>query len=184
MSNAHQVAYGLEGVVALETELSMVDGANASLYYRGYHIDDLVEHATYEAVVYMLFHGDLPNEEQLAQFQKTLAAEQSVPQPVIDLIRSMPQGSVPMAVLRTAVSALSHYDPEAEDNSYEANMRKAIRLTAQAPVLVAAIGRVLQGKEPIPPKEGLGIAANFLYMLNGEEGSEVAVKTLDTALIL
>lgn len=184
MSNANQVAYGLEGVIALETELSLVEGATANLYYRGYHIDDLVEHATYEAVVYLLFHGDLPSEEQLAAFQKSLASEQEVPRPVIELIRSMPKDAVPMAVLRTAISALAHYDPEAEDNSHEANLRKAIRLTAQAPVLVAAIGRAIQGKEPIAPKDGLGIAANFIYMLNGEEGTEVAVKTLDTALIL
>jgi len=184
VSNAEKVAYGLEGVIALESELSLVDGATANLYYRGYHIDDLVEHASYEAVVYLLFYGDLPDDEQLAAFKQTLAREQNVPQPVIELLRSLPKGSAPMALLRTAVSALAHYDPEAEDNSLEANFRKAIRLTAQAPVLVAAIGRIIQGKEPIPPKDGLGIAANFLYMLNGEEGTEVAVKTLDTALIL
>jgi 2-methylcitrate synthase/citrate synthase II len=184
MSNANQVAYGLEGVIALETELSLVDGANASLYYRGYHIDDLVEHATYEAVVYLLFYGDLPSDEQLAEFRQKLAAEQEVPQPVIELLKSLPKYSVPMAMLRTALSALSHYDPEAEDNSLEANFRKAIRLTAQSPVLVAAIGRIMQGKEPIAPRPDLGIAANFLYMLNGEEGTEVAVKTMDTALIL
>lgn len=184
MSNAEKVAYGLEGVVALETELSLVEGASANLYYRGYHIDDLVEHATYEAVVYLLFYGDLPDEEQLAGFKRSLAAEQNVPAPVIDLLRSLPKGAVPMAALRTAVSALSHFDPEAEDNSLEANFRKAIRLTAQVPVLVAAIGRIIRGQEPIGPKEGLGVAANFLYMLNGEEGTDVAVKTLDTALIL
>lgn len=184
MSNAEKVAYGLEGVVALETEISLVDGASASLYYRGYHIDDLVEHSTYEAVVYLLFYGDLPTAEQLAEFRQVLAREQHVPPPVIDLLKSLPKSAVPMAMLRTAVSVLGHYDPEAEDNSLEANFRKAIRLTAQAPVLVAAIGRIIQGKEPIPPKEGLSIAANFLYMLNGEEGSEVAVKTMDTALIL
>ncbi|MBO2521560.1 MAG: citrate synthase [Clostridia bacterium] len=184
MSNAEKVAFGLEGVIALETELSLVEGATANLYYRGYHIDDLVEHATYEEVVYLLFNGDLPSEAELAEFKRTLAREQQVPEPVIALLRSLPKGAAPMAMLRTAVSALAHYDPEAEDNSLEANFRKAIRLTAQAPVLVAAIGRIIQGKEPIPPKDGLSIAANFIYMLNGEEGSEVAVKTLDTALIL
>ena len=94
MSNANQVAYGLEGVIALETELSLVDGANASLYYRGYHIDDLVEHATYEAVVYLLFYGDLPSDEQLAEFRQNLAAEQEVPQPVIELLKSLPKYSV------------------------------------------------------------------------------------------
>src|SRR5690606_14594744 len=126
----------------------------------------------------------LPSDEQLAEFRQKLAAEQEVPQPVIELLKSLPRHSVPMAMLRTALSALSHYDPEAEDNSLEANFRKAIRLTAQTPVLVAAIGRLMQGKEPIAPRPDLGIAANFLYMLNGEEGTEVAVKTMDTALIL
>ena len=184
MSSAKPVAYGLDGVIALETELSQVDGANASLIYRGYHIDDLVEHATYEAVAYLLFYGDLPGAAELEAFKEQLQRGQEIPPPVLDLIKSFPRETHPMSALRTAVSALGIYDPQADDTSLSAIMEKSIRLTAQVPVIVAAIGRCRAGKEPLKPKPGLGIAANFLYMLNGEEPTEVAANTLDTALIL
>jgi len=184
MSSAEQVIHGLEGVVAVESKIALIEGQTADLYYCGYHIDDLVEKADYESVVYLLFHGDLPTEEQLKEFRKRLESEQNVPQQVIDLLLSFPKDAVPMSMLRTAVSALGIYDPDAEDLSEEANFRKAIRLTAQVPVLVATIGRIIQGKEPLAPKPGLTIAENMVYLMNGEEGSKVAAETLDTALIL
>lgn len=184
MSNAKQYVPGLAGVIALETELSNVQGATAELIYRGYHIDDLVEHATYEGVAYLLFYGDLPNESQLAEFKSQLQKEQNVPAQVIDLLKSLPRESVPMSMLRTAVSALGLYDPTADEVTPEAILEKAIRLTAQVPTLVAAIGRLRSGAEPLEPKPGLDLAANFLYMLNGEEPTQVAADTLDTALIL
>ncbi len=184
MSSAKQVVRGLDGVIALETELSLVDGANADLFYRGYHIDDLVEHATYEAVVYLLFKGDLPNAAELASFKAQLQQEQGIPPQVVELIKSLPENVVPMSALRTAVSLLGVYAPDADDTSVDSVVTKAIRLTAQVPVIVAAIGRRRAGLEPVAPKTGLSIAENFLYMLNGEVPTEVAAKTLDTALIL
>lgn len=184
MSSAEQVIHGLEGVVALESKLSLVEGQTADLYYAGYHIDDLVEKANYESVVYLLFYGDLPTEEQLKAFRERLESERSVPNEVLELLKSMPKNSVPMSMLRTAVSALGIYDPDAEDMSQEANFRKAIRLTEQVPLLVATIARIVQGQEPVAPKSGLTIAENMVYMMNGEEGTSVAAETLDTALIL
>lgn len=184
MSSAEQVIHGLEGVVALESKLSLVEGQTADLYYVGYHIDDLVEKADYESVVYLLFHGDLPTPDQLTAFRERLASERSIPREVLDLLRSMPKDAVPMSMLRTAVSALGIYDPDAEDMSHEANFRKAIRLTEQVPLLVATIARLIQGKDPVPPNPDLTIAENMVYMMNGGEGSEVAARTLDTALIL
>jgi len=184
MSSAEQVIHGLEGVVALESKLSLIEGQTADLYYVGYHIDDLVEKADYESVVYLLFHGDLPTEDQLRAFRAQLESERSIPKEVVDLLRSLPKTAVPMSMLRTAVSALGVYDPDAEDMSPEANFRKAIRLTEQVPLLVATIARLIQGLEPVPPQRGLTIAQNMVYMMQGEKASEVAVKTLDTALIL
>lgn len=184
MSSAKPVAHGLDGVIALETELSQVDGANAALYYRGYHIDDLVEHTTYEAVAYLLFNGELPTSDELEAFKAQLQKDQGLPETVLNLIASLPRDCVPMSALRTAVSLLGVCDPDAQDTSPESVYQKAIRLTAQVPTIVAAIGRHRAGKEPLAPKEGLSIAANFLYMLNGEEPTEVAANTLDTALIL
>ena len=104
-----------------------MDGPNAALYYRGYHIDDLVANTTYEEVAYLLLHGELPDEAQLQAFKEMLANEQTIPQPIVDMLQSMPPGSVPMAMLRTAVSMLAMYDPDANDNSDEANVRKATR---------------------------------------------------------
>lgn len=184
MSSAKQVVHGLDGVIALETELSLVDGSNADLFYRGYHIDDLVEHATYEAVAYLLFNGELPTDGELSAFKSQLQQEQSIPPQVVELIKSLPENVVPMSALRTAVSLLGVYDTDADDMSTDAILRKAIRLTAQVPVIVAAIGRRRAGLDPVDPKPGLSIAANFLYMLNGEEPTDVAATTLDTGLIL
>lgn len=183
--SAAQVAYGLKGIIALESTISKVDGPNAALYYRGYHIDDLVANTTYEEVAYLLLHGELPDEAQLQAFKETLANEQTIAQPIVDMLQSMPPGSVPMAMLRTAVSMLAMYDPDANDNSDEANVRKATRLTAQVPLLVAMIGRIAGGNTSmVQPKREFGIAANFLYILNGTEPTETAVSTLDCALTL
>ena len=184
MFNAEPVARGLEGIVAVESSISHVDGERAELIYRGYHIDDLVEHATYEEVVHLLFFGELPSQNELADFRRRLAAAYRVPAEVIDAMKRMPASAHPMAILRTAVSLLGLYDSSAEDISREAVVQLASKLTAQFPTLVAAIGRIKEGEEPVAPREDLGIAANFIYMLNGEEGSEVAVKTVDAALIL
>lgn len=173
---------GLEGVVAAQSSIcSIVDGV---LSYGGINVDELAENATFEEVVYLLWHGALPKRDQLETLKKQLGANAVVPPEVIDSIRSYPQGVHPMAALRTAVSSLALYDAEAQDMSSEANYRKAIRLMAQTPTIVAAFERIRKGKDPVAPNPNYTIAQNFLYMLTGQEPSETAVKAFDTALIL
>ncbi|WP_058303379.1 citrate synthase [Gorillibacterium timonense] len=173
---------GLEGIVAATTSVSsIVDGV---LTYRGYDIDDLADNATFEEVVYLLWYGSLPSHSELAQLKAELSASAAVPAPVIDILRLFPANTPTMAVLRTAVSSLALYDPEAEDMSKEANLHKAIRLQAQIPTIIAAFTRLREGNAPVSPKEGASIAENFLYMLTGVDPDPVAVKALDKALVL
>ncbi|MGG0756934.1 citrate/2-methylcitrate synthase [Brevibacillus laterosporus] len=173
---------GLEGVVAAQSAVcSIIDGV---LCYRGINVDELAENATFEEVVYLLWHGALPKRDQLEAFQKELGASAQIPQELIESIRKFPEGVHSMAALRTAVSSLALYDKEAQEMSKEANYRKSIRLTAQTPTIVAAYDRLRKGLEPIAPREEYSIAKNFLYMLSGEEPSDTAVKAFDTALIL
>jgi len=173
---------GLEGIVATTSSISsIIDGA---LTYRGIDIDELAEHAAFEEVAYLLWYGKLPNEDELAQLKRQLDESAAVPGEVLDGIRLFPPGSNSMAALRTAVSSLALYDSSANDMSREANLRKAIKLQAQLPTVVAAFARIREGKEPIAPKAGVSIAHNFLYMLTGEEPESVAVKALDQALVL
>ena len=177
-------AKGLEGVVALESGLSLVDGQAGELVYRGYGIHDLAENTTYEEVAYLLWNGKLPNQSELAELTAQLQDERSVPEPVLDLLRSTPTDANPSAVLRTAVSQLGLFDPEAEDASPEANYRKSIRLTAKMPTILAAFDRIRKGLEPVSPTGEGSAAREFLYMLNNEEPGEMAVKTFDLCLVL
>lgn len=175
---------GLEGVVVAISNITSINGTEGKLMYRGYNIHELAEHSTYEEVVYLLFQGELPNKDQLSELKATLAASRSLPPQVLDVIRLMPKDANPMAALRTAVSALSFFDPEAEDNSEAANRRKALRLTAQVATIVAAFERIRTGKDPIAPRTDLSHAGNFLYMLSGEEPNDVFAHAMDVALIL
>lgn len=176
------VTKGLEGIVAATSSISsIIDGV---LTYRGYNIDDLAENATFEEVVYLLWFGKLPNSAELADLKRQLSDNSSIPEQVLQLLRSTPRDANAMAVLRTAVSALALNDPEANDMSEAANIRKAIRLQAQIPTIVAAFARIREGKEPVAPKRDVSIAHNFLYMLKGEEPDRVAVEALDKALVL
>jgi len=175
---------GLEGVVVAETELSKIYGEEGRLVYRGYEIEDLAENATFEEVCHLLLYGELPDSHQLADFRGRLERERAVPPAVLDLLRLLPRDTHPMAALRTAVSALAGFDPDAENMTEEANLRKAVRLTAQLPTLTAAWDRVRNGNEPIAPADGLGHAANFLYMLTGNEPDELRARTMDVAFTL
>jgi len=175
---------GLEGVVVAETELSKIYGEEGRLVYRGYEIEDLAEHATFEEVCHLLWYGELPTREQLAALNERLVADRDVNSEVIDILRRLPPSTHPMAALRTGASALASFDPEAEDMSPEANQRKAIRLTAKMPTLTAAIDRLRNGKEPIAPRKDLGLAANFLYMLSGSEPDELNARIMDVAFTL
>lgn len=173
---------GLEGVVAAESSISsIIDGV---LTYRGINIDDLAENATFEEVVYLLWHGTLPTQSQLDQLRKDLAENAGVPDEIIAQLKMFPKGVHPMAVLRTAISSLSLFDPEAQDMSKEANLRKSLRIQAKISTIVTAYARIRNGKEPVQPKADFSFAQNFLYMLNGEKPEQVAIEAFDKALIL
>jgi 2-methylcitrate synthase/citrate synthase II len=172
---------GLEGVIAGETAVATIEGG---LRYRGYPVGELVENAGFDEVAFLLLHGELPNRFQLATFQRRLAAARGLPHPLLDLLRVLPPAVHPMDVLRTAVSVLAHYDPEVEEGSHEANLRKGERLLAQVPVAVAAHYRLSRGMDPVPARPDLGHAANFFYMLRGQEARPEDVRALDVSLIL
>lgn len=175
---------GLEGVVAGTTAICTVDGEAGKLVYAGYDIRELAEKASFEEVVHLLWFNQLPTKEQLAGLNEGLVNSRELPSEAIDIIKAFPSYSLPMEVLRTSVSSLSSFDRNACYYSRHADMCKAVRLTAQIPTVVATYQRVRNGKEPIPPRHDLGHAANFLYMLSGEEPDPVAVQAMDVALVL
>jgi citrate synthase len=177
-------ARGLEGVVAAETRLSQVLGEEGRLIYGGYEIEDLAEHVTFEEVCHLLWYGALPTRQQLEVLSRRLRDVMSVDGRVLDLLRLVPAGVHPMSTLRTAVSALSFYDPDTEDSSAEANERKAIRLTAQTLTITAAIDRIRNGRAALDPRPDLGLAANLLFMMTGEEPDELRANIIDVALTL
>ena len=178
-----QLHRGLREVYIDRTKSSFIDGGIGKLLYRGYDIHDLAEKSNFEETAYLVMHGDLPNQAQLDVFDAQLKAARSLPGEILDVIR-LTRNSHPMDVLRTAVSALSAYDEETEDNSAEATLRKGIRLTAQAPTIVAAHARIREGKEALGPNPSLSHAANFLYMLFGEEPAEEDSDLIDKDFVL
>lgn len=172
---------GLEGVIAGETAICTVEGG---LSYRGYAVGDLAEHCTFDEVAYLLLVGELPTAAQLKAFQERVAMARRLPPPLRTLLGDLPKWTTPLDALRTAVSALGHFDQDAADNSHDANIRKAERLLAQIPVAVADHDRLAKGLQPIAARQDLGQAANFLYMLRGIEATPAEVKALDVSLIL
>ena len=184
MTSAPAFVKGLVGVVAAQTALSSVDGQNGILTYRGLNIHDLAGKARYEEVAYLLFYGQLPNRSEFESFQKELTAQRGLPQPVLDQIASAPRTATPMDVLRSAVSMLSYFDAETEDISIEATLRKAVRLTAQFPAIVAAIHRTRAGQPFIAPDATLDHAQNFMYMLHGEQKSQLENDAMNLYLVL
>ena len=174
---------GLVGVYFDRTKTTFINGKEGILEYRGYSIHDLAEKSTFEETAYLLLYGDLPNKDQLQKFDSDLKSSRDIPKEIIDIIKTI-KDSHPMDVLRTAVSALSSFDPEVSDKSAEATLRKGIRLTAQVPTIVMAHNALRQNKTPIPPNSNLSHAANFLYMLDGVEPSESTAKLMDKDFIL
>lgn len=183
-SASAQVVEGLEGIVAAYSRICFVDGVQGRMLYEGYDIKDLAAHASFEEVAYLLWHGDLPTRAQLDALNKELRGARTLPEPVMAIIKSVPKDALPMDVLRTAVSALGIYDPDARDNGRPANVRKSVRLTAQMATAVAAIDRARNGKPPVAADPALGHAANFLFMLRGERPDATATRAVDVALIL
>ncbi len=178
-----QIHRGLRDVHIDRTRSSFIDGDVGKLLYRGYNIDDLATKSTFEETIYLLLYGELPTHEQLDAFDSELKANRALPEDVLNVI-SLTQKAHPMDVLRTAISALSAFDPDTEDNSQEATLRKGIRLTAQAATIVAAHARIREGKQPIAPNSSLDHAGNFLYMLFGEDPDPRDAKLMDKDFIL
>ena len=177
-------ARGLEGVVAAETRLSKVFGEEGRLVYGGYDIEDLAEHTTFEEVCHLLWYGQLPDRARLDTLRMRLSEAAAVDPRIVELLRLAPRDAHPMTTLRTAVSALAFYDPDADSNDADANERKAIRLTAQTITITAALDRVRSGGDSIAPRPDLGLAANLLWMLRGEEPDELSTHIIDVALTL
>ncbi len=173
---------GLEGVIALNSSICYIDGRKGTLVYRGYAIEDLASQCNFEDVAYLLWHGRLPQVNERIHSQ--LSNLRPVPEAVLNLVNQLPRHFDPMAALRTSISLLSHYDPESNDSTGEANYKKALRLTAQIPTLITALARHRHGKSPIAPRAKGSTAENFLYMLTGEVPSPTAVKALDAFLVL
>lgn len=174
---------GLEGVVACSTGISSI--VDATLCYRGYTIDELAEKSSFEETVFLLWNDRLPTATELAELSGQLKKEMWIQPEAMKVIAQLPTKDVhPMAWLRSAVSALAHWDSDAQDDSKEANLRVGIRLTAKMGTLVAAFHRIRTGQNILEPKADKSIAWNFLYMLNGSEPSENMVKVMDTCLVL
>lgn len=175
---------GLEGIVAAHSGICWIDGEEGILSYRGIDIHELAVHSNFEETAFLLWNGKLPTSAELAEFSAKLAAARVLNPAIIELLKSFPKTATPMEVLRTAVSALSFYDADETNNTHDANVRKAFRLTAQIGMIVAIYDRLRKGLNAVEPDPSLSHAGNFLWMLNGEKPSETATKTLDVALIL
>ncbi len=175
---------GLEGVVAAETALSLVDGVESKLLYRGIPIHELTENSTFEEVVYLLWTGRLPLSSELVELKKKLSAERQASSELLSILKLFPKKGHPMAMLRTMISALGLFDPEAEKMDRLTTEAKALRLTAIFPTLIAAFYRLRENKSPIAPDSKLSHAANFLYMMTGRVPEKEMEKALDTYLIL
>ena len=175
---------GLQDVVVATSSICYIDGQKGILSYRGMDIHDLAEQSTFEEVCYLLWFGRLPKQTELDEVTAVMGRSRALPEPVVQLLKSFPQDAPPMDILRTAVSALSHYDPDAAANDKPANLRKTYRLTGQIASIVAAADRIRNGQEPVSPDPGLSHAANFVYMLTGNKPDATAERALDVALIL
>jgi citrate synthase len=178
---------GLEGVLVAESSLSFIDGEEGTLLYRGYTIDDLARNASFEEVLYLLWHGRLPDADEFERFESAMAEERHVDDHVHRLVRDLAAADEdPMSALRTIVSALSADDPDVDSDPTDeaATLRKGRRITAKIPTALSAFARRRNGNDPVQPREDLGHAENFLYMLNDEEPDAVRSETFDMALVL
>ena len=175
---------GLEDVIAGESGICYIDGVKGILAYRGYNIHELAPNSTFEETSHLLWFGRLPNAAELKDTTDKMTQSRALPAAALELLKTFPKTAAPMDVLRTATSSLSMYDPEAKDMAPEANVRKAIRLTAQCATLVAAFDRIRNGKPVLEPRKDLTHAGNFYYMLTGKEPNATIIRALDVALVL
>jgi len=177
-------AKGLEDVIVAKSRITYIDGEIGRLVYLGIPIEEMAKHSTFEETAYLLGHGALPTRQQLDEYSRTLVANRTLPDALLNMMKLFPPTALPMDVLRTAVSALGMLDPNPKDTSKEANLLRSARLIAQFPSIVAAFARIRQGLAPVAPRPDLNHAANFLYMLSGQVPDEFTARVMDVALVL
>lgn len=175
---------GLDNVYVKESKICFIDGEASRLFYRGYSIEDLAAHSNFEETAYLLIYGWLPTRSELGEFKRRLESFRPLEPSILQLLRSYPTSSDPMDVLRTTVSALGLYDPQPLADNAKARIEKALKILAKTPTIITAFDRIRSQKQPVPPKTGLSQAADFLYMLTGEEPDPYDVHVMDVALIL
>ncbi len=183
-TSTNMIDQGLANTIAAESKMSFIDGQNGVLEYVGIDIDALARNSTFEESVYLLWHCRLPSESELAAFTDQIRDEYALPEQMWRLIKDLPKTASPMHAIRTLVSALAMHDPEADEQSPEANTRKGIRLLAKTPALIANFDRHRKGKDFIKPDPSQDMATSFLTMLNGEEPTKTMAHALDVCLIL
>ena len=175
---------GLEGVSVGNTSVSLVEGTEGRLSYRGYKIQDLAANSSFEEVIYLLINGELPNKTQLDALSRTMRERRELPEEAMTVLRALPRQGEPIDVLRTVVSTLALLDPDVNNTAHDVVVDKALTLAARMPTIVAAYDRLRDGKEPIAPNRDLPHAANLLYMLKGEAPSEEDASALNTYFVL
>ena len=178
-----EIHRGLKGVYFDRSQVCFIDGRAGELLYRGYSIHDLAERSTFEETCFLLLYGELPSRDALARFDAELKAARTLPPAIYDIIRAV-RHAHPMDVLRTATSAIAAFDPDIDDNSRAATLRKGVRLTSQVPMIIAAHEHIRNGREPVPPDAHSGHAANFLKMLQGATPGADAARLMDIDMIL
>jgi citrate synthase len=184
MSSVTPATKGLEGIVATNSGICYIDGDRGVLAYRGIDVHELADHSNFEETCYLLWFGRLPNRSELENLRERLRQERHLDPVIIQRLRDVPLTALPMDVLRTAVSALSFYDADQKNNDHDANVRKAIRLTSQIAMIVAAYERIRKGKPLVEADHSISHSANFLLQLTGSKPSATAERALDIALIL
>ena len=175
---------GLRGVTVADTKISYIDGENGILIYRGFRIEDLAASSSFLETAYLLLNKSLPDRDQLREFSEGVRKAREIPEFVYAAMKTFPKDSTPMDVLQASVPLLAMADPELEDETREANERKAVRLIARIPAVIAAWHRIRNGLAPVPPRDDLTHAANFLWQLTGEEPDEEFARDLDVCLVL
>lgn len=184
MGNTTQFVPGLEGVVAVETELSFLDTAQGEIVLKGYDLIELSKKKSYLDIVHLLLEGTLPNGAEKKALEETLKKNYRIPEAVLDILRLLPASTHPMDALRTGVSTLSGYDENLLDRSRKANLNRAYHLLGNVPNIVANSYHLLNGEDPVEPRQDLPYSANFLYMITGKVPSEREERIFDRSLVL
>jgi citrate synthase len=184
MSGAEEINSGLEGVVVAETSLSMVDGQNGILRYRGYNIDDLAQQTTFEEIMHLLWFGSLPTRAQLDQLESRLRSNRTLSNTAKQVIADLPETGAPIDAIRAAVTAMAMEDPDERSLDPAAIEERSIRLAATFPTILAAYLRTREGKDMVDPDPSLGEAGNFLYMMTGERPTPLQADSFNCYLIL